>query len=71
MLEPRSIGSVIPDITMHDRAKDWKHRLSPDRPVYECPKCKEAAMQFFAERPDKPGREDFYYCCACGSTVEV
>jgi DNA-directed RNA polymerase subunit M/transcription elongation factor TFIIS len=56
---------------MHEPAHDWRHRLTPERPVYECPRCKEAAMQFFVERADKPGREDFYYCCACGSTWEV
>jgi hypothetical protein len=32
---------------------------------------KEAAMQFFSERKDMPGREDFYYCSACGSTWEM
>jgi DNA-directed RNA polymerase subunit M/transcription elongation factor TFIIS len=42
--------------------------LVPDRPIYDCPKCKELGMQFFAQRLDMPGREDFFYCCACGST---
>jgi DNA-directed RNA polymerase subunit M/transcription elongation factor TFIIS len=56
---------------MHEPVKDWQKRLTPDRPVYECPECKEAAMQFFSDRKDMPGREDFYYCCACGSTWEM
>ena len=50
---------------------DWLCRLASDRPVYDCPTCKESAMQFFAQRLDLPGREDFFYCCACGSTWEV
>jgi hypothetical protein len=56
---------------MHEPAKDWQKRLTPDRPVYECPKCKQPAMQFFSERADKPDWEGFYYCCACGSTWEM
>jgi DNA-directed RNA polymerase subunit M/transcription elongation factor TFIIS len=56
---------------MKESIDHWQRRLSPDRPVYDCPKCKKPAMQFFAKRPDKPGHEDFYYCCACGSTWEM
>jgi hypothetical protein len=28
-------------------------------------------MQFFAERLDMPGRENFFYCHACGSNWEM
>ena len=41
---------------------DWLCRLATDRPVYDCLKCEELAMQFFAQRLDLPGREDFFYC---------
>ena len=50
---------------------DWLGRLVSGRPVYDCPKCDESAMQFFAQRLDLPGRDDFFYCCACGSIWEV
>ena len=45
--------------------------ISPDRPVYDCPHCKQFAMQFFAEVPGQPGRTDSFRCCACGSTWEL
>jgi hypothetical protein len=50
---------------------DWLCRLATDRPVYDCPKCEQPAMQFFAQRLDLPGRQDFFYCCVCGSTWEI
>ncbi|MEX0678759.1 MAG: hypothetical protein WD063_16900 [Pirellulales bacterium] len=49
----------------------WLCRLAPDRPIYECPNCKDSSMQFFSQRLDMPGREEFFYCCACGSTWEM
>ena len=49
----------------------WLCQLSSDRPTYACPNCKESGMQFFAERRDMPGREDFFYCHACGSNWEM
>jgi DNA-directed RNA polymerase subunit M/transcription elongation factor TFIIS len=65
-------------VTSIDRAavvgkppNDWHCQLSSDRPIYDCPKCKESGMQFFAQRLDMPGREDFFYCRACGSTWEM
>jgi hypothetical protein len=59
------------DVTTDTPPNDWLCRLAPDRPSYECPKCKEPSMQFFCQRLDMPGREDFFYCCACGSTYEI
>jgi DNA-directed RNA polymerase subunit M/transcription elongation factor TFIIS len=49
----------------------WLCQLSSDRPAYDCPHCKESGMQFFAERLDMPGRENFFYCHACGSNWEM
>ena len=50
---------------------DWPCRLACDRPNYKCPECKKSGMQYFIQRLDMPGREDFFYCCACGSTWEI
>ena len=54
-----------------DSPIDWLGQLSSDRPIYDCPMCKESGMQFFSERRDMPGREDFFYCHACGSNWEL
>ena len=49
----------------------WICPLSQDRPIYNCPKCKEEAMQFHHQLNDQPGREGFYRCCACGLFWEM
>lgn len=50
---------------------DWLSRLSQDRPTYNCPTCLQEAMQFHHHLDSQPGREDFYYCCACGLFWEL
>ena len=52
-------------------ANDWFCDLALNRPVYDCPNCKQLAMQFFAEIPGEPGRTDSFRCCVCGSTWEL
>jgi hypothetical protein len=59
----RSLGALV--------ANDWFCELSSDRPTYNCPNCKQLAMQFYAQMPDAPEREDAFRCCACGSTWEL
>jgi DNA-directed RNA polymerase subunit M/transcription elongation factor TFIIS len=54
-----------------DSLTGWHERLSADRPIYGCPECKESSLQFFLKRADMPGRDEFFYCCACGLTWEV
>ena len=49
----------------------WQCPLSPDRPVYDCPVCKQEAMQFHRTLADDPLREDFFHCCSCGSCWEM
>jgi hypothetical protein len=50
---------------------DWRCRLACDRPIYDCPECHNSGMQYFVRRLDMPGREDFFYCCACGTMREI
>jgi hypothetical protein len=48
---------------------DWLRLPSTDRPIYDCPKCGEAAMQFFhtlLETPQSPERNNSFVCFACG-----
>jgi carbon storage regulator len=52
-------------------ANDWFCEISSDRPTYNCPTCKQSAMQFFAVLPGESGRTDSFRCCACGSTWEM
>jgi len=52
-------------------ANDWFCDLSSDRPTYGCPTCKQQTMQFYAQIPGEPEREDAFRCCACGSTWEL
>ena len=42
--------------------------LSSNRPAYDCPNCKLLAIQFYAQIPGEPERENIVRCCACGST---
>jgi DNA-directed RNA polymerase subunit M/transcription elongation factor TFIIS len=67
MLLASTDRAVLADTPLND----WLCRLTPGRPSYECPNCKESAMQFFSERLDMPGRAEFFYCAACGSTWEM
>jgi len=64
-LEKATPGTGTPKV------KDWEHELSSDRPVYDCPHCKQVAMQFYAQIPGEPGREESFRCHACGSTWQV
>jgi hypothetical protein len=59
LLSPRFGASV---------ANDWFCELSSDRPAYDCPNCKQLAMQFYAQIPGEPAQENVFRCCACGST---
>jgi transposase-like protein len=52
-------------------ANDWFCELRSDRPKYDCPNCKQQAMQFYAQIPGEREREDAFRCCACGSTWEL
>ena len=45
--------------------------LRCDRPTYRCPKCKQVAMQFYAQLPGDPRRSDVFHCYACGASWEV
>lgn len=51
--------------------EDWRNRLQLDRPIYDCPECKKLAMQYYMRSEEFPGRENFYYCYACGSLFEI
>jgi hypothetical protein len=50
---------------------DWCKALSLDRPIYDCPHCKQAAMQFYAQLPGEPDLKESFHCHACGSTWQV
>jgi hypothetical protein len=50
---------------------DYQSRISRDRPVYGCPQCREAAMQFYAADPRVSERTDCFRCHACGTCWEV
>jgi len=50
---------------------EWQSRISGDRPLYGCPQCREAAMQFYAVDPRVPERTDSFRCHACGTCWEV
>jgi hypothetical protein len=52
-------------------ANDWFCELSSDRPIYNCPNCKQLAMQFYAKIPGERERENVFRCCACGSAWEL
>jgi hypothetical protein len=65
------VTSINRDALICMAANDWHNQLDSDRPIYDCPNCKESGMQFFAQRLDMPGREDFFYCRACGSSWEM
>ena len=65
------LASNVRTATTDKSLNEFACALAPDRPSYDCPKCEESAMQYFCQRLDLPGREDFFYCCACGSTWEI
>jgi hypothetical protein len=50
---------------------DFIRPLDRNRPVYECPKCAQKAMQFYSETPDDPERTNSFICHACGTTWEM
>lgn len=54
-----------------DSRDPWQLRLSNDRPKYECPKCTEQALQFYATHPLHPDRAEFFHCHACGNSWEM
>lgn len=59
-------AAVHEAINQVDAASDsWP---SDDRPVYECAKCGELAMQFYARHPVLRDQRDVFYCHACGAT---
>ena len=54
-----------------EQREDWQMHIHSDRPVYECPNCKQSAMQYYVQSAEFPGRQDFYYCYACGSFWDI
>jgi DNA-directed RNA polymerase subunit M/transcription elongation factor TFIIS len=52
-------------------ADAWQSRISNDRPVYDCPKCSESAMQFYGRHQSHFDQTDFFRCHACGTNWEM
>jgi hypothetical protein len=72
MLDKTKPDLLRNDITTIDNAlNDCASALALDRPSYDCAKCNESRIQFFAHRLDMPGPADFFYCCNCGSSCET
>ncbi len=45
--------------------------VSSERPTYQCPECRQPAMQFYSQLPEDPRRTEVFCCCACGSLWDV
>jgi hypothetical protein len=58
-------------IANHNDRSQWLQEPTPGKPIYECPNCKQFAMQFFEKVPGHPERTDSFFCCACGSSWEL
>jgi hypothetical protein len=63
--------TLLPSKFGGSMANDWLCELKPDRPKYDCPNCKQLAMQLDSQIPSGPDREDVFRCCACGWTWEL
>jgi hypothetical protein len=62
LVKPR-FGAAVPN--------DWFCELRSDCPKFDCPNCKQLAMQLCSQIPNEPEREDVFRCCACGWTWEL
>ena len=63
--------TLVPSESGAAVANDWFCEVRSDRPKYDCPNCKQLAMQLYAQIPSEPEREDAFRCCACGWTWEL
>ena len=63
--------ALLPSMSDGSMASDWFCELSSNLPKYDCPNCKQLAMQLDSQIPSEPEREDVFRCCACGWTWEL
>jgi DNA-directed RNA polymerase subunit M/transcription elongation factor TFIIS len=66
-------ATIIP-IAPNEIQNNWLRQPSTDRPIYECRKCGERAMQFFLVLPESSQfaeRTNSFVCFACGCSWEM